>query len=406
MRLRLRKLAVILGIAALLVGLTSTNMKIAFSEGAGGNIDLFTQKEPYSGKGSNIQSDAFGPGEEVQINALVTYNEQPLQNYLVAFEILGPANSAENITLHRVLSTDGAGIATTSVRISVLNETTFGEWTAIGNVKIADLTFQDTVKFKVGWIVEIISVRTINEDYLNQDSFMREGYVGIDVVLRNIAMTEKIATLTITIYDYLNVYVDSTELKDFTVPPNSIPIHTYFSLYIPKTANVGNATVYACAYTASVPSGGVAYCPEVLASFLIVPREYSLTIITTAGGTTNPAPGTYTYTSGSAVQVTATPNSYYILDHWELDGVNVGSANITLVYMDRNHTLKAVFSLTPAGWFVPYWVFWVFIPLILLTAVLLIALLYRRRRKKKDAEAFYSGWTAWYYSYDLRKKSR
>jgi hypothetical protein len=74
---------------------------------------------------------------------------------------------------------------------------------------------------------------------------------------------------------------------------------------------------------------------------------YTLTIITTVGGTTDPAPGTYSYTANSSVQVTAIPNADYVFDHWELDMVNVGSANPYTVLMDKNHTLKAVFSPIP-----------------------------------------------------------
>jgi hypothetical protein len=72
--------------------------------------------------------------------------------------------------------------------------------------------------------------------------------------------------------------------------------------------------------------------------------NYTLTITTTAGGTTNPTPGTYTYGSGSSVPVTANPNVNYVLDYWELDSVNVGSANPYSVSMNQNHTLKAFFK--------------------------------------------------------------
>jgi len=70
---------------------------------------------------------------------------------------------------------------------------------------------------------------------------------------------------------------------------------------------------------------------------------YELTIITTPGGTTNPAPDTHLYKSGKAVSVTAIPDSGYVLDYWELDGVNVGSENPHTMLMDRNQTLKAIF---------------------------------------------------------------
>jgi hypothetical protein len=77
-------------------------------------------------------------------------------------------------------------------------------------------------------------------------------------------------------------------------------------------------------------------------------QTYTLTITTTAGGTTNPAPGTYTYTACSMVQVTAIPNSGYVFDHWELNGSNVGSANPYTVHMDSNYILKAYFVPAPA----------------------------------------------------------
>ena len=78
------------------------------------------------------------------------------------------------------------------------------------------------------------------------------------------------------------------------------------------------------------------------------PPTYALTIITTAGGTTDPSPGTYSYTANSQVQVTAFLNTTaYLFDHWELDSVNVGSANPYSVLMEKGHTLKAVFSLIP-----------------------------------------------------------
>jgi hypothetical protein len=70
---------------------------------------------------------------------------------------------------------------------------------------------------------------------------------------------------------------------------------------------------------------------------------YTLTITTNTGGTTNPAPGSHKYLNGTVVSVTAIPDPSYILHHWELDTVNVGSVNPYLVTMNQNHTLKAVF---------------------------------------------------------------
>ena len=78
-----------------------------------------------------------------------------------------------------------------------------------------------------------------------------------------------------------------------------------------------------------------------------ISSPYNLTITSTAGGTTSPALGTYSYAADSTAQISAIPEAGYSFDYWELDGVNVGSANPYSIYMDENHTLKAIFSLIP-----------------------------------------------------------
>jgi parallel beta-helix repeat protein len=74
------------------------------------------------------------------------------------------------------------------------------------------------------------------------------------------------------------------------------------------------------------------------------PPTYTLTITATVGGTTDPLLGTYSYTANSTVQATAIPAANYLFEYWDLDGVNVGSANPYSVLMNKNHTLKAIFS--------------------------------------------------------------
>jgi len=82
----------------------------------------------------------------------------------------------------------------------------------------------------------------------------------------------------------------------------------------------------------------------------LVPQTYTLTITSTSGGTTDPVPDSYSYNEGNVVSVTALPDSSYILDHWELDEVDVGSANPINVTMDSDHTLHVVFKETkPVG---------------------------------------------------------
>lgn len=74
------------------------------------------------------------------------------------------------------------------------------------------------------------------------------------------------------------------------------------------------------------------------------PPQYELVISVSGNGMTSPAPGTYIYDAGTAVEVTAVPDSGWEFDHWVLDGVNVGAMNPYTVTLDNNHTLEAVFT--------------------------------------------------------------
>jgi PKD repeat protein len=76
----------------------------------------------------------------------------------------------------------------------------------------------------------------------------------------------------------------------------------------------------------------------------ITPNQYTLTITAAINGSTNPAQGSYQIAAGLGLQVFATSSAHYVFDHWELDGVNVGSANPLFVTMNSNHTLTAVFA--------------------------------------------------------------
>ena len=76
---------------------------------------------------------------------------------------------------------------------------------------------------------------------------------------------------------------------------------------------------------------------------------HDLTVSAGSGGTTNPAPDTYTYTCPSDHAVRAVPNSGKVLDYWLLDGQNSGNRyliNVGMYTADR--TLHAVFTDRPS----------------------------------------------------------
>jgi len=120
-------------------------------------IDLYTQKEPYGGRGPNQPSDAFAPQEDVILYAHVTYRDYPVPGKIVAFEVHGPINHVENLSFARTAVTNADGVANVSFRMpwpnGYVEEVVFGVWDVIAVVDIAEVVVNDTLTFKVGWIV-------------------------------------------------------------------------------------------------------------------------------------------------------------------------------------------------------------------------------------------------------------
>lgn len=75
--------------------------------------------------------------------------------------------------------------------------------------------------------------------------------------------------------------------------------------------------------------------------------NYTLTIGAGSGGTTNPAPGSYSYKAGSAVTITATPSLGAVFSGWS--GAATGSTNPLTIAIDGNKSLTANFAAQTAG---------------------------------------------------------
>ncbi len=90
-----------------------------------------------------------------------------------------------------------------------------------------------------------------------------------------------------------------------------------------------------------IPEVEILFDIEVSVSNISLPH-YFLTVETTIGGTTDPAPGIHEYVEGTLVPVTAIPDLGYNLDYWILD-VIARPENPTDVLMLENHTITAYF---------------------------------------------------------------
>ena len=80
----------------------------------------------------------------------------------------------------------------------------------------------------------------------------------------------------------------------------------------------------------------------VIANYRSEAGTNTLTISAGSGGTTNPASGMYTYSSGTVVQVTAVPNANFRFLNWS--GSATGSQNPINITMSQDKSIAAVFQ--------------------------------------------------------------
>jgi len=73
-------------------------------------------------------------------------------------------------------------------------------------------------------------------------------------------------------------------------------------------------------------------------------RARVLTITVDGSGMTDPSPGVYSHQYGDEIQIDAIPDPTWVLDHWSLDGVDIGSDDPLTLIIRLNQTLTAVFK--------------------------------------------------------------
>jgi hypothetical protein len=231
----------------------------------GAFLDLYTQKpEPYSGRGPRKPSDMFARQEEVILYAETHYDCQPIEYKLVAFEVTDPNGTT---IIYRTNATDENGIATTRFRLA--SNATFGTYFAIATVEISGKTAYDTLTFEVGWIIELIEIKTVDQYGNAADIFARGEQIYFNLTAKNMALVSKIATFTVTIYDEHNVPIGLIILHNCVLTPG--PAKTFlFNTKIPQWAFIGSGAAFANAYTNLPYLGGVPWYPEQSTMFLIV----------------------------------------------------------------------------------------------------------------------------------------
>jgi len=267
------RIALVLTVLLLVIeAITITGQAVTKATATGWKIDAFTAKNPLSGLGENESCDAFSPEENIQIYAKLTYNDFPISQRLISFQLIGPPNEKENITHVYTGLTNDSGLASTPA----LSETTFGEWTALVSTQVtSEILINDSLTFNFGWIVNFTSIKTINALFEEQTQFTKGTMIGVEIGLCNIALTEKNVALSISILDSLGFYVNSTEMN-VIVPANETAAFYYLFMQIPMNAHLGFASLYANVYRPTNDSGGIPYCPQITRIFTLGKRNLSI----------------------------------------------------------------------------------------------------------------------------------
>jgi hypothetical protein len=231
-------------------------------------LDLYSQyPKPYGGQGFNMSSDCFAPQAQVELYALVTYNEGPIQQKLVAFEV-----RHGEFYVYREGTTNDIGIAHVSVRIPwpcVDPEgRVLGEWIARATVEVAERVANDTMPFKVDWTVEVTSIEPKSTTFFKRKPLESDPFEFI-MEFRTCHMQLVPVYLTVTVYDELGFVVgyDVYYIAEFGWGEYNHYCEYYadtweITIPMPSHAVIGKGTVYGNAYNELPWNYGTPYCPE------------------------------------------------------------------------------------------------------------------------------------------------
>jgi len=292
------------------------------------------QSKATSGRAIRLSSSRplYQPQQLVTLNVLVTYNDGPVANKDVAFQIEGPRNAFYNFTVFGYGRTNESGLATFSFRVpwpDINPEAqVLGTWSAIATVDIAEQVVNDTTSFQVLWIIELINIETLNINFEPQTSFLRTETVVFKLTVINHATTVQTATITIQVQDAANQPIMLIELDNNTFQPGENIING--SAQIPVNARIGLAKAIAAAFTTLPETGGVACCPAISTTFEILTRNISIVEVTPSKNVIN---------SGEKIQITVRVRN---------NGNETESPYITVYYDELAIDTKQATSIPPS----------------------------------------------------------
>jgi hypothetical protein len=233
-------------------------------------IDVYTQyPDPYGGQGPQAPSDMFWPQKQVELYANVTYNEWPVQQKPVAFEV---KNNVGTIMTILTGVTDEFGTAHVSFRMNwpcTDPEDLFGVWTITATVDIACIVVNDTLEFHYDYLVHLVKITTDKTEYGHCEN------VNFNVTFTSHAQQYYWVYIAGTIHDELNYPVITGTVAEYIKIGGAIfcqpkEYTVSFHVHVDKSVAAGEATIHASALTNPPYAGGCALCPEVTAAIGIL----------------------------------------------------------------------------------------------------------------------------------------
>jgi len=266
-------------------GLTSTidHHAVVQELPTGCNIDLTSQNWRYidpetlqgvpNGALTDSPADLFRPGDFVQMYALVTYANDPVQHQLVSFQVF---DNLGNTVLVGTAFSDANGVAYYEFRVPwpcVGVENEFGTWMAVATWQVGSLfpdvppfekTQIDTMPFKVGWGLWITDIST------DKTLYHKSEMVVVKIHVENDYMVPVPALATVDIYDDLLVPINGPASVAATFPVGITEV-TFAGIHVEKWAFCGTGTAKANVFTTWPIDMGTSFCPEVTTTFSIKP---------------------------------------------------------------------------------------------------------------------------------------
>jgi hypothetical protein len=212
-------------------------------------VDVYTQR---GGVGANVSSDAFAPGETIFFNASLIFQGAPVPGIIVQFITYDPHGTPTART--SVSGQDGIAV----LNFTLPSSPVFGNYVTLASATVNGNSYNDTVSYQVGWIINIAQAIVCNSTGGAQTQFPRGNLAYLNVTLDNISFNPKQLFLSISPTDAFGNQVGQ-EWVCCAIRAGKTSVLMGFR--IPYWTLPGVGQVFVGAYNNPPWAGGLAYCP-------------------------------------------------------------------------------------------------------------------------------------------------